>query len=96
MLNAPRTQLVPPQRRRADALYAAAVGLWREQQRDEAIKLMDEALRLRSDFPEALCMGGHAERMRQPDAAMVRSSRASARRLACGRACQLRQAPVRR
>jgi hypothetical protein len=32
--------------RGADALYAAAVGLWREQQRDEAIKLMDEALRL--------------------------------------------------
>jgi hypothetical protein len=29
-----------------EALYAAAVARWREQRRDEAIKLMDEALRL--------------------------------------------------
>jgi len=27
-----------------DALYAAAVGLWRERRRGEAIALMDEAL----------------------------------------------------
>jgi tetratricopeptide (TPR) repeat protein len=42
-----------------DALYAAAVALWREQRRDEAIQLMDEALRLKPDFAEALCMGGY-------------------------------------
>ena len=53
-----RTGANEPQRG-ASALYAAAVGLWREQQHDEAIKLMDEALRLRPDFAEALCMGGY-------------------------------------
>jgi tetratricopeptide (TPR) repeat protein len=42
-----------------DALYATAVTLWRERRRDEAIKLMDEALRLRPDFANALCMGGY-------------------------------------
>src|SRR3984957_4724958 len=42
-----------------DSLYAAAVALWREQRRDEAIKLMDQALRLEPDFAEALCMGGY-------------------------------------
>jgi tetratricopeptide (TPR) repeat protein len=42
-----------------DALYAAAVALWRERRRDEAIKLMDQALRLKPDFAEALCMGGY-------------------------------------
>jgi tetratricopeptide (TPR) repeat protein len=42
-----------------DALYAAAVALWRERRRDEAIKLMDEALRLKPDFAEAFCMGGY-------------------------------------
>jgi tetratricopeptide (TPR) repeat protein len=42
-----------------DALYAAAVGLWRERRRDEAIRLLDEALRRRPDFPDALCMGGY-------------------------------------
>ena len=55
----------------ADALYAAAVGLWREQQRDEAIKLMDKALQLRPDFADALCMGGYMlSECGKPDAAM--------------------------
>ena len=42
-----------------DALYAAAVILWGERRRDEAIKLIDEALRRRPDFADALCMGGY-------------------------------------
>ncbi|MBV9908887.1 MAG: glycosyltransferase family protein [Hyphomicrobiales bacterium] len=42
-----------------DALYPAAIALWREGRRDEAVKVMDEALRQRSDFAEALCMGGY-------------------------------------
>ena len=42
-----------------DALYAAAVVHWRSRRRDEAIKLIDEALRRRPDFAAALCMGGY-------------------------------------
>jgi tetratricopeptide (TPR) repeat protein len=42
-----------------DRLYAAAIMLWREQRQDEAIKLMDEALQLKPDFADALCMGGY-------------------------------------
>jgi tetratricopeptide (TPR) repeat protein len=42
-----------------DALYPAAIALWREGRRDEAVKVMDEALRQRPDFAEALCMGGY-------------------------------------
>ncbi len=42
-----------------DALYAAAVIQWRDRRRDEAIRLIDEALRLRPDFAAALCMGGY-------------------------------------
>ncbi len=42
-----------------DALYAAGVVLWRQRRRDEAIRLIDEALRRRPDFADALCMGGY-------------------------------------
>ena len=42
-----------------DALYAAAVVEWRGRRRDAAIKLLDEALRLKPDFAAALCMGGY-------------------------------------
>jgi len=42
-----------------DALYAAAVIAWRERRRDEAIRLIDEALRLKPDFAGALSMGGY-------------------------------------
>jgi Flp pilus assembly protein TadD len=42
-----------------DALYTAAVILWRKGRREEAIRLMDEALRRRPDFADALCMGGY-------------------------------------
>jgi tetratricopeptide (TPR) repeat protein len=42
-----------------DALYAAAVVQWRNRRRDEAIELIDEALRRRPDFAAALCMGGY-------------------------------------
>ncbi len=53
------------------AIYAAAVTLWREQRRDEAITLMDEALRLRPDFAEAMCMGGYMlSECGKPDSAM--------------------------
>ncbi|MGB7976491.1 MAG: DUF6165 family protein [Roseiarcus sp.] len=54
-----------------EALYAAAVTRWRDQRRDEAIKFMDEALRLRPDFAEALCMGGYMlSECGKPDSAM--------------------------
>jgi len=54
-----------------DSLYAAAVALWREQRRDEAIKLIDEALGLRPDFADALCMGGYMlSEYGQPQSAM--------------------------
>ena len=42
-----------------EALYAAAVAEWRGRRRDAAIKLLDEALRLKPDFAAALCMGGY-------------------------------------
>jgi hypothetical protein len=40
-----------------EALYAAAVVQWRDRRRREAIKLIDEALRLTPDFAAALSMG---------------------------------------
>jgi tetratricopeptide (TPR) repeat protein len=48
-----------PEQSGSDSLYAAAVILWREGRREEAIKLIDEALRHRPDFAHALCMGGY-------------------------------------
>ena len=55
----------------ADALYAAAVVLWRERRRDEAIRLIDQALRLKPDSAAALAMGGYMlGESRKPDAAM--------------------------
>jgi tetratricopeptide (TPR) repeat protein len=50
---------VSPGQNEPEALYAAAVVHWRDRRRDEAIKFIDEALRLRPDFAEALCMGGY-------------------------------------
>jgi len=50
---------VNPAQSEPDALYAAGVVLWRERRRDEAIRLIDEALRRRPDFADALCMGGY-------------------------------------
>ena len=53
-----------------DALYGAAVMAWRERRRDEAIKLMDEALRLKPDFADGFCMGGYMlAECGKPDAA---------------------------
>ena len=53
-----------------DALYGAAVMAWRERRRDEAIKLMDEALRVNPNFADAFCMGGYMlAECGKPDAA---------------------------
>ena len=71
MLSAQRSSRPPPRAERRgrapvtsaqsepDALYAAAVVHWRDRQRDKAIGLIDEALRLKPDFAQALCMGGY-------------------------------------
>lgn len=42
-----------------DALYARGVALWNGGRRQEAIGLLDEALRRNPEFPEALCMGAY-------------------------------------
>src|SRR5580698_8972524 len=54
-----------------DALYMGAITLWREGRRDEAIQLMDAALRLKPDFADALCMGAFMlNECGKPDSAM--------------------------
>jgi tetratricopeptide (TPR) repeat protein len=50
---------VNPRQSDSDALYTAAVVQWRNRRRDEAIKLIDEPLRVKPDFAAALCMGGY-------------------------------------
>ena len=42
-----------------DSLYARGVDLWNHGRRQEAIAVLDAALRRNPDFPEALCMGGY-------------------------------------
>jgi tetratricopeptide (TPR) repeat protein len=54
-----------------EALYAAACVAWREGQREYAISRLDEALRRRPDFAEALSMGGFILSERgKPEAAL--------------------------
>ncbi|MGD1017396.1 MAG: tetratricopeptide repeat protein [Roseiarcus sp.] len=43
----------------AETLYAQGVLMWRAGRRQEAVGLVDAALRAKPDFPEALCMGGY-------------------------------------
>src|SRR5258708_29707347 len=60
MLNGLKTIAVANEARCGpDARYMSAVASWRERRRDEAVQLMDEALRLKPDFADALCMGGY-------------------------------------
>ena len=42
-----------------EALYAQGVLMRRAGRRQEAVGLLDAALRAKPDFPEALCMGGY-------------------------------------
>ena len=42
----------------AQALYSQGTALWNAGRKQEAIALLDEALKARPDYPEALCMGG--------------------------------------
>ncbi len=42
-----------------DSLYARGVALWNGGRRQEAIAVLDAALRRDPNFPEALCMGGY-------------------------------------
>ena len=42
-----------------EALYGQGVLMWRAGRRQEAVGLLDAALRAKPDFPEALCMGGY-------------------------------------
>src|SRR5208337_3386349 len=58
---------------RADstALYEAACRLWREGRREEVIARLDDALRRRPDFAEALSMGGYMlSQCGKPEAAL--------------------------
>jgi tetratricopeptide (TPR) repeat protein len=43
----------------AQALYAQGVLMWRAGRSQDAVGLLDAALRAKPDFPEALCMGGY-------------------------------------
>jgi len=66
----------PPSRAaasRADstALYEAACRLWREGRREQAVARLDDALRSRPDFAEALSMGGYMlSQCGKPEAAL--------------------------
>ena len=42
-----------------ETLYARGVAMWQRGRRQEAIALLDAALRANPEFPEALCMGGY-------------------------------------
>ena len=53
------TPLALPLDREFDALYAAACAAWAEGRRGVAIANLDEALRRRPDFADALAMGGY-------------------------------------
>jgi tetratricopeptide (TPR) repeat protein len=56
----PQSDLFPcAPRSEPEALYAAACVAWREGRREYAIARLDEALRRRPDFAEALSMGGY-------------------------------------
>jgi tetratricopeptide (TPR) repeat protein len=43
----------------AETLYATGTALWGAGRREDAIALLDAALREKPDYPEALCMGGY-------------------------------------
>ena len=56
---------------RAAGLYGAACLLWDEDRRREAIAHLDEAVRIKPDFPEALSMGGYMlDQCGKPEAAL--------------------------
>jgi tetratricopeptide (TPR) repeat protein len=44
---------------KAESLYIEGASCWNEGRREEAIVLVDAALKEKPDYPEALCMGGY-------------------------------------